>query len=78
MKSWFLGWYSSSHLSLNAEDIQSSHYSIFSIAHYNEISSNDEYTIIKITESADLYDYFISYNRKTGITLNREEGFIVS
>ena len=71
-KSWSLGWYHNAHKVLNAEEISDNVYHISSIVDYNQISNN--YIIIKITQCANKFDYFINFNREVGITADNSEG----
>ena len=72
-KSWQLAWYSDKHLNLIAEDISDDSYNLASVVDYDIVAKND-YLLIKVTDSADKYDYFVNFNRQKGITIDSTEG----
>jgi len=74
VKSWQLSWYIDTQLIINAEDISVGVYTLVSFAQYSAIAREATYTIIKIAETADKFDYFLSFVIQEGITADNKEG----
>ena len=65
-KSWQLGWYSGSTLVVDATQVKISGLSLVGIADYEQ-KHWWQLTIINIINTDDGFDYFISFNRQSGI-----------
>ena len=72
-KSWQLNWYQEKHLTLHAEDIADESHNLASITDY-DMSPENEYLIIKVTGTAVKFDFFVTFNRRKGITIDNTEG----
>ena len=60
-KSWELGWYTDAQLVLDVENIYLEYYKLIGVSGYGAISE-DEYTSIKMVNTADKFDYYIRTN----------------
>ena len=72
-QSWQLGWYSSKHVTLTAfpESVLNWNGTLVGIAEYDKINGN-EHVIVKL-ETGTPFDYFINFNRKTGMNNETRE-----
>ena len=50
-KSWILGWYSKSHLVVQADNISDGLYKVFSFENIDRVEADDEHATIQITKS---------------------------
>jgi len=72
-KSWQLGWYYDSVYTINAEDIKDQYFNIIGITDYLKATTS-YYTILKIMNSNDGFDYYIAFNAKAGFTNETADG----
>lgn len=73
-QSWQLGWYSSKHVTLTAfpESVLNWSGTLVGMAEYDRTNGN-EHVIVKL-ETGTSFDYYINFNRKTGINDETQEG----
>ena len=72
-KSWQLGWYSESTLVVDATHIKVNAFSLVGIADYSR-KHWWQLAIVKIINVINGYDYFLSFNRQSGINSETQNG----
>ena len=74
-KSWQLGWYRDTQITIDADGIEGNiRYILYGISEYTTAREEHAYTAIKITNTIDNFDYYISFNSKNGINSDVNEG----
>ena len=73
-KSWQLGWYHAIKLSIDVEKISGNYYQLYGISDYDKEILQLSFTAIKLTNTADSLDYYLTFNSKRGITIDTEDG----
>merc|ERR1712176_1392416 len=70
-QSWTLGWYEDTNLLIDVESMHTTNYCEGSPRVYG-VASGSPYTIIQLANTNDEFNYFFTYNKNEGITLNTE------